>query len=313
LQSVRLETLTPLGWVGTAVTIGNFDGVHLGHQALIERVVSEARPPGGSVVLTFDPHPSRVLAPERAPGALTTTRQKEEIVASMRVDHLAVLPFTAEVAAWPPERFAGTVLARVLAARVVVVGEAFRFGHRQRGDVAVLRELGSGLGFSVVAIPPVLRGGSVVSSSRVREALAGGEVAEARARLGRPYFVDGEVVRGDGRGRAIGVPTANLRSENEVLPGRGVYAARLQIADEGPRDAVVNLGVRPTFGGTQPVLEAHVLDFEGDLYGARARLHFHARLREERRFPGRDELVAQIHEDVRAARAFLSGRRDEKV
>jgi riboflavin kinase/FMN adenylyltransferase len=314
MNRVRIEKLSPLGWPSPAVTVGNFDGVHRGHQALVSAAVARARETGGrAVVLTFDPHPARVLKPGRAPAALTTLAQKEEILGDLGVDLLAVLPFDASVAGLSPEAFARTVLHGVLGASDVVVGESFRFGHRRAGDARALLALGERLGFSVQALPPVLEGGSPVSSSRVRDELVRGDVGAARSLLGRPYFVDAAVVRGDGRGRAIGVPTANLEADNEILPAHGVYAARCRVPGGRWRVAVVNLGRRPTFGGGRVTLEAHLVDFEGDLYGARLRLEFHGRLRGELRFDGPQALVARIRQDVAEARALVSEAGGERV
>ena len=314
MQRVRLEDLGPRAWPTPVVTVGNFDGVHVGHRALVERTVSEARSAGGTaVVLTFDPHPARVLAPDRAPGALTTPAQKEELLGGLGVDRLVIVPFTPELAARSPEAFVADVLVGAVGARIVVVGESFRFGHRQAGDVKRLSALGAEMGFAVRALAPVLWDGSPVSSSRVREALKAGDVEAARALLGRSHFVDGLVVRGDGRGKGIGVPTANLEPENEVVPGGGVYAGRCRLPDGAERIAVVNVGQRPTFGGEGITVEAHLLDFEGDLYGAHVRLSFHERLRGERRFAGQEALVAQIRLDVERARTLVSAAGDEKV
>lgn len=304
MELVRLESLAPRGWPRPAVTVGNFDGVHLGHQALAAVAVRDAQAMGGlAVVLTFDPHPSRVLAPDRAPRALMTVEQKAEVLGALGVDRLAILPFTRELSLETPERFARLVLRETLGAAVVVVGAGFRFGHRRAGDVRALEACGQSMEFRVHAMEPVLHEGAPISSSRIREALARGDVEAARDQLGRPFRVDGTVVRGEGRGRGLGIPTANLRPENETLPGSGVYACRC-----GSRGAaaVVNIGRRPTFGEGATVLEAHLLDFEGDLYGTRLRVEFIAQLREERRFPGPEALVAQIREDIAAARAVLA-------
>jgi riboflavin kinase/FMN adenylyltransferase len=307
MQTVRLESLAPRGWPSVAVTIGNFDGVHRGHQVLVASCVEHARARGGTAaVLTLDPHPTRLLDPARAPAALTTLAQKEEILGTLGVDRLVVLPFTRELARRSAEEFAGSVLAGALGARRVVVGDGFRFGRRREGDAGALRRLGAGLGFEVVVVPPFLYEGSVVSSSRVREALASGAVAGARGLLGRAYFVDGRVVRGDGRGRLLGVPTANVETENEILPASGVYAGRCRLASGEWHPAVVNLGSRPTFGGGAMTLEAHLIDFDGDLYGSRVRLAFLDRLRDERRFAGPEALVAQIRDDVARARAVVA-------
>jgi riboflavin kinase/FMN adenylyltransferase len=314
MDRVRIERLVPLGWPSPAVTIGNFDGVHRGHQALVAAAMERARAGGGIVVvLTFDPHPARVVSPDRAPAALSTPAQKEELLAGLGVDRLAVLPFDASVAGLGPEAFAREVLVGALGARHVVVGKSFRFGRRREGDAGGLAVLGERLGFEVHSIPPVVVEGEPISSSRVRDALARGEVRAARSLLGRPYFVDATVVRGDGRGRTIGVPTANLEPENEVLPAPGVYAARCLVPGGRWSDAAVNLGYRPTFGPGPATLEAHLIDFEGDLYGARVRLEFHGRVRGEQRFDGAEALVARIRQDVAEARALLSAAGDERV
>jgi riboflavin kinase / FMN adenylyltransferase len=307
MRVIRLESFTPVGWRSPVVTVGNFDGVHRGHQALAAAAVEQARREGGTaVVLTFDPHPARVLAPERAPAALTTAEQKRELLSGLGIDALAVLPFDARLAAFTPGAFVLRVLRGALAARHVVVGEGFRFGQGQSGDAARLVQLGAANGFSVEAVASVTQDGEPVSSSRVREQLARGGVDAARALLGRSYFVDGTVVAGDQRGRTIGVPTANLQPENEIMPARGVYAACCRLAGGRWLPAVVNVGSRPTFGGGLLTVEAHLLDFEGDLYGSGLRVAFEQRLRDERRFDGREALVAQIREDVARARALLS-------
>jgi riboflavin kinase/FMN adenylyltransferase len=289
------------------VTIGNFDGVHRGHVALIDSAARWAEPEGGhTVVLTLDPHPARLLDPARAPATLTTLDQKGELLAALGVDAFVVLPFTAELARRPAEEFVRQVLVRALEARMVVVGEDFRFGHRRRGDVAALESLGAQLGFGVRAVAPVVHGGRPVSSSRVREALARGQVEEARLLLGRPFFIDGRVVEGERRGRTLGFPTANLETPNETLPQGGVYAARCRVPSGRWVPAVVNIGRRPTFGGGAVSVEAHLIDFDADLYGADLRTEFAERLREERRFEGPEPLVAQIHEDVSRARAAMA-------
>jgi riboflavin kinase/FMN adenylyltransferase len=307
MRQVRIETFRPLGLRAPAVTIGNFDGVHRGHRALVGETLARARAAGGeAVALTFDPHPARVLAPARVPAALTTLEQKAELLAELGLDVLAALPFTPEVAALSPEGFAGAVLAGALGAREVIVGEEFRFGRGRSGDAATLARLGGALGFSVGAVPPVMDGGRPVSSSRVREALAEGDVAHAAALLARPHFVDGMVVEGDRRGRTIGVPTANLDTDGAFLPARGVYAGRCRLPGGEVRLAVVNVGERPTFGGGAVTIEAHLLDYSGDLYGKRLRLSFAARLRAEQRFGSAEELVAQIRRDVDRARALVA-------
>jgi riboflavin kinase/FMN adenylyltransferase len=310
MEVVRLDSLEPRGWPAPALAVGNFDGVHRGHQALVALAMSDARAAGGtSVVLTFDPHPSRVLSPDRVPASLMTLDQKAEILAGLGVDRLAVLPFTVELSRHEPEDFAREVLQRALGARVVVVGSSFRFGRGRSGDLDTLRRLGDELGFRVHGLRPVISRGGPISSTRIREALLRGAVDAARDVLGRRFFVDGVVVRGEGRGRRIGIPTANLDVVNETVPGGGVYACWCRVIGEDmpPRPAAVNVGRRPTFGGGVMTVEAHLLDYEGDLYGRTLRVEFEERLREERKFPGAEALVAQIRSDIGEARRVLRG------
>jgi riboflavin kinase/FMN adenylyltransferase len=310
LQVIRLTSLGPQGWPPAAVAVGNFDGVHRGHQALVEAIVSAARESSGtSVVLTFDPHPARVLFPDREWASLLSFEQRAELLERLGVERLAVLPFDAKTAAKPPEAFASDVLKRALDARLVVVGRHFRFGRGRSGDATVLAELGRRLGFAVRALEPVLSDGEPVSSSRIRDALARGDTRAAARMLGRDYFLDGTVVRGVGRGRTLGVPTANLEPTNDIAPAKGVYASWCHFRDapETPAaPAVVNIGVRPTFEAeAATTVEAHLIGYQGDLYGRSLRLHFKDRLRGERRFPGAEELLEQIQDDVERARAVL--------
>jgi len=307
VELVRLDTLSSPCPAASAVTVGNFDGVHLGHQALVGEMVRWARSaPGAAVVLTFDPHPARVLSPRQAKRALMTLEQKAEALAALGVDRLVALAFTEQVAGLSAEDFARIVLRGSLAACRVVVGQDFRFGRGRTGDVFGLIGLGETLGFEVRAVGPVLEDGSPISSSRIRDVLALGEVSKAGSLLGRPFFVDGDVVQGDGRGRGLGFPTANVAVRNETLPLLGVYACRMRLGfGEVPRPAVANLGQRPTFGGGQTVLEVHVLDFAGDLYGREVRVEFVERLRAESTFAGKEELLAQIGADVHEARRIL--------
>ena len=307
MEIVRLAASGTLGWPAPAVAVGNFDGVHLGHQALIAETVAAARRQAGSaVVLTFDPHPSRVLAPDRAPSALMTVEQKAEMLGGLGVDRVAVLPFTVELAGESPRRFAAEVLSGTISARSVVVGTGFRFGHRRSGDLPALEAMGAELGFRVTGVAPLIHEGVPISSSRIREALARGDAVAARDMLGRAFFVDGTVTVGARRGRQLGFPTANIAPVNETLPGTGVYVVRCRRLDAaGTWAGVANVGRRPTFGGQELGLEAHLLDFDGDLYAARLRLEFLERLREERAFAGAAALVAQIRSDVAEARRVL--------
>lgn len=289
-----------------AVAIGNFDGVHRGHLELLARARAAAARLGGEVVaLTFDPHPAAVLAPERAPRLLTTTARKLELLAAAGADAAVVEPFDRELAALEPRAFAARVLSGALGARHVVVGYDFRFGHGRAGSTDTLRELGGELGFSVEVVEPVAVDGEVASSSRIRALVEAGDLAGARALLGRDPEVEGVVVRGAGRGRGIGIPTANLALDAGVAPPLGIYAAWVELAGERHAGAA-SVGTNPTFDDSGRVsLEVHILDFDRDCYGARARLAFVDRLRGELRFPGAAELVEQIRRDIADTRRIL--------
>jgi len=292
--------------------IGNFDGVHLGHRAVLETCSAEARALGlASVALTFDPHPSVVLGRGALP-VLTPLERKLELLGRACPGLTVVVePFTRALAGLSPAAFAERMLAGSLGARIVVVGKNFRFGLGRSGDLGTLEELGRTLGFEARA--ETLRGDTdgVYSSSRVRAALAAGELTTAERLLGRPHALSGMVVRGAGRGRTIGVPTANLADVPEALPPYGVYACVVDRLDASGARAlargVLNIGERPTVGAGFSV-EVHLFDFEGDLYEQRLRLHLCARLREERCFDGVDALRAQIERDMAAARTALSER-----
>ncbi len=297
----------PRGAIGT---IGNYDGIHRGQQAILERVVDCARASGAaSAVVTFDPHPLKVLQPESAPPALTTSAQKRRLLAALGVEHLLVVRFTPEVAGTPAERFVSEFLAGRLALGAVFVGRRFAFGRGREGDLGLLERVGRAAGLEAVGVDEVLEDGSPISSTRVRREVAAGRVEEAGKLLGRPFAVEGAVVRGDGRGREIGWPTANMKTANELLPGDGVYATRIRVGARGEtRPAVTNVGVRPTVGeGAARVVETHVLGFEGDLYGEEVEVLFERRLREERRFPSLADLSEQIGRDVETAREYFAG------
>ncbi len=292
---------------GAAVAVGVFDGVHRGHQAVLAGLRERAAELAGLpvTVLTFDRHPLEVVAPDRAPRLLTSPERKVELLGELGVDTVAVLTFDERARGLTPEEFAADVLVGGLGASLVAVGADFRFGKDRSGDVEELRDLGLGLGYYVEEVG-LLGDGAPVSSTRIRAAVASGEVEAAARDLGRPFELGGEVVEGDRRGVQIGFPTANLDvAPHLLIPGRGVYAAWADVGAE-THPAVVNVGVRPTFGGEREVVEAHLMDFDRDLYGARLELRFVTRLRDERRFEGVDELSAQIARDVEAGRAALA-------
>ncbi len=293
----------------TAVTIGVFDGVHRGHQALLARVAEEAAARGlvpGAI--TFDRHPTAVVRPESSrPRLLSTLSQRVALLREHGMEFVLVLPFTLKLSRMAAEEFAVKVLLEAVSARVIVVGSNFRFGHRAAGDARLIAELARPRGVDVVAVPLDGDHGDAVSSTRVRTALAEGDVETTARLLGRPYAVEGLVVRGAERGRLLGMPTANLRVPARLaLPGKGVYAGHLQVAGEPrPLPAVSNVGVSPQFGGNELRVETHVLEFGGDLYGKRVRVTFEHRLRDETVFPDVEALVNQMRDDVALARRLL--------
>ena len=297
---------------GSAVTVGAFDGVHRGHQALIGEVRRLADELGAaSVVTTFDRHPASVVRPDSAPRLLTNLTQKLELLGETGVDYAYVLHFDEERSLEDPRQFVQEVIVDALQARVVVVGEDFHFGHRRRGDVSLLSEVGAAEGFKVIGmghveIPDV---DGPVSSSAVREAISAGDVTRAAHLLGHPYQVHGVVEHGDGRGRTIGFPTANVAVPGDVmLPADGVYAGWYQRPDGQVWRAAISVGRRPTFYLEQGtlLLEAHLLDFEGDLYGEQARVTIETWLRPQERYESVDDLVAQLRHDVDDTRKLTS-------
>jgi riboflavin kinase/FMN adenylyltransferase len=295
----------PRGGVGT---IGNFDGVHLGHRKILETAVARARETGReSFAITFEPHPMAVLRPDRAPRRIQTLRQKEEAIEAIGVDALLVIPFTRDFSLTEPEDFVRALLRDRLGAAELFLGAHFAFGRGKRGDLALLRRLGAECAFAVESVAEVLYEGEPISSTRIRRALERGAVAEARAMLGREYELDGLVARGDRVGHRIGVPTINLEPENELPPADGVYVTEIEIRSFGRRfGSVTNIGRRPTvYEATATTIETHVLDFSADVYGERVRLFFVDRLRDERKFPSIDDLKAQIQRDIEDARRYL--------
>ncbi len=292
---------------GSVVVPGNHDGVHAGHQALLARARVLAGERLEVVALTFDPHPMATVAPERAPVPLTTIARRTELLRAAGADRVDVARFDAAYASQSADAWITNELAGRLGARAVVVGVDFRFGKGRDGDLAGLREMGARRGIDVEALGEVMLAGTSerVSSTAVRTAVAAGDVAHAALLLTRPHSVDGTVVEGDKRGRAIGFPTANLVADPVLLPRDGVYAVRARTSEGRWVEGVANLGTRPTFAAGRS-LEAHLFDFAGDLYGARLRLAFVARIRDEQKFEGVDALVAQIRRDVDRARAALA-------
>jgi len=298
---------------GGAMAIGNFDGVHLGHQALFAAVRRDAH--GPAAALTFEPHPARLLAPQYAPPLICARPRKRELIAACGISDLIEQPFDKEFASTLPERFVEKIAATGIAE--VVVGHDFTYGKARAGTVATLRESLARRGLRLHEVAPVTVNGLVCSSTKVREFVLEGRVDAAEMILGRPFDLDGEVVQGAGRGRKLGWPTANIRTTNELLPAVGVYAVRARLLPGGAAiGGAANLGLNPTFrpqvalagaAGQPPLsLEVHLLDFSEDIYGKRMRVEFIRRLREERRFPNVESLKAQITQDVMQARELLS-------
>lgn len=291
----------------TAVAIGNFDGVHLGHAALLRQLVTTAAARGLTpTVLTFEPHPREFFSPATAPARLSTLREKLELLAEQGVAQTMVCPFNHRFAALGAEDFVSVVLRDALRARYVVIGDDFRFGRGRDGDFALLQAMGGASGFEVAAMGSVLRSGGRVSSSAVRAALSAGDLSLAAALLGRPYSMDGQVVRGQQLGRQIGFATANLRIKHNPLPLCGVFAVEVTGLGGEPLPGVANLGLRPTVGGTRPLLEVHLFDFSRDIYGAHIAVRFLKKLRDEQRFADFSALKAQIALDAAAARDFFA-------
>jgi riboflavin kinase/FMN adenylyltransferase len=289
---------------GVAVALGNFDGVHVGHQEVLRRAVEEGKQRGVAVVAaTFRPHPRAVLGTGEAPGLLTSSGLKREVLEGYGVDEVVEITFDLELSRKSPEEFVRDVLVGELGARVVVVGENFRFGYRASGDFRRLRRLMREAGGDAVAVE--VRGTGAeggISSSRIRELVSEGDVTEAARLLGRPYVLRGEVVVGDRRGRTIGFPTANVVPDAEaVVPARGVYAGFVIVGEE-KYAACTNVGVAPTFGRAESRIEAYLMDFQGDLYGRIVDVGFVRRIRGEKKFSGVDELKAQIQHDIEEAR-----------
>jgi riboflavin kinase/FMN adenylyltransferase len=320
MQRWRGYDAVPGGWGRSVVTIGVFDGVHRGHQAIIGHTVKRARDLGlQSVVVTFDPHPAEVVRPGSHPAVLTEAVRKAELIEQLGVDALCVLPFTQDFSRLSPEAFVHDVLVEHLHAAVVVEGANFRFGHRAAGDLPLLERLGRTFGFSVEDAPLVADDDTGFSSTYIRACVDAGDVRAAAVALGRPHRLAGVVVRGDQRGRELGFPTANLMCHRyAAVPADGVYAAWLVRGGDGRATAgpvtggrphalpaSVSIGTNPTFSGRERRVEAYVLDFAGDLYGERVSLDFVAHLREQRRYDGIEPLVAQIRDDVEQTRVQL--------
>ena len=305
---------------GTVVTVGNFDGVHLGHQKILRDVVARAAATAGRgntgevgeaqkqllpAVLTFYPHPARVLRPQQAPSLLETLPQRLADFAALGISAALVLQFDAVLAQASAEDFVREYLVDTMRARAVLVGASFRFGHKQLGDVELLKELGRRWGFEVVIVTPVIDGGDVVSSTAIREAVRGGRVEDARRMLARPFALAGEIRTGTGLGRKLVVPTLNLATEQETLPKTGVYVTET-VLPGGTYRSVTNVGVRPTFDGTCLVIESHLFDFAEALTAGAMKVRFLQRLRDEQKFSGPEALRQQVLKDLERAKSIFA-------
>ncbi|HEY2546449.1 MAG TPA: bifunctional riboflavin kinase/FAD synthetase [Candidatus Acidoferrum sp.] len=316
-QAAALEIFsTPLAWSirygksrsGSTLAIGNFDGIHLGHQSILRAAVACAHDCNAiATTLTFDPLPQKVLRPDTAPLRITSTEQRLNCFAALGMNAAVVIPFTHELAKLSPQEFVDEILVQDLQVRAVFVGENFRFGHKQAGNALLLAELGAQRGFDVVILPPVIYKGEIVSSTIIRREIAEGDVAHAARLLGRPFVLSGKVVSGTGTGRRFTFPTLNLAAEQELLPAKGVYVTRTRFdGDARTRRSVTNIGVRPTFNGSTLSVETHLLEMPGEIAPARIEVHFWKRIREEKKFSGPEELRAQIARDIKAANNFFT-------
>lgn len=294
---------------GCVATIGNFDGVHLGHRAVIERLAAAGKRLNLPVcVVLFEPQPREYFDPINAPPRLMRLREKVDRLSELPVDHTLILRFNQALANQSPETFIESILIRALGVRYLVIGDDFRFGRRRAGDFGLLMAHGARAGFEVADTPSVLIEGERVSSTLIREALLDGDLDRAARLLGKPYEVCGRVIHGEKRGREIGFPTANLLMQRKNTPVHGVFAVTMRGLTAKPLSGVANVGTRPTVNGDPtPLLETHLLDFSGDLYGKRVEVEFHRKLRDERRFNGLDQLRAQIELDIMAARGYFAG------
>jgi riboflavin kinase/FMN adenylyltransferase len=295
---------------GCVATIGNFDGVHLGHQSVLGQVADRAAALNlPTVVVIFEPQPREFFSPDDAPARLTPLREKLQALRRFSVDRVLCIPFTSRFAAMSAQQFIARVLLEGLAVRYLVVGDDFRFGSRRQGDYAMLEAAGGQHGFQVARMHTFHVDGARVSSTGVREALAAGDLSRAEKFLGRPYRMAGRVVHGDARGRLLGFPTANVHLHRKRVPLRGVFAVDVFGLDQAPLPAVVNLGTRPTVDGIKTLLEVHLLDFAQNIYGRHLQVDFLYKLRDEQRFAGLDALTAQITRDVAAARDYFAALR----
>lgn len=307
LKIIRGLHNLPTSPPGCVATIGNFDGVHLGHQAVLAQLAAKGDVLGlPAVVITFEPQPFEYFVPERAPARLTRFREKVELLRAYSIQQLCVLRFNRALAGMQAEAFIERLLVQGLNVRYLVVGDDFRFGRERRGDFALLQQAGRRHGFQVVNMHTFAVDHERVSSTRIREALLAGDLERAEMLLGRPYRMSGRVAHGDKRGRKMGFPTANIHLHRCKIPLNGVYAVQLFGIDEEPVNGVANIGLRPTVGGDKALLEVHLFDFDRDIYGAHVQVFFLHKIRDERRFDDFEALSAQIGQDCEQARRYFA-------
>ena len=294
-------------FTGSIITLGNFDGLHLGHQELIRQIVLRAEETGSlSMVVTFRPHPLKILAPEKCPPLISIYEEKIRLIEELGIDVLVKIPFTLDFSSMEPRDFVKDVLVDLLGAKEIFVGYNYRFGKNRKGDIRMLRELGKELDFLVREIEQVSLASEVISSTLIRRLLQKGEVEHAAKLLGREYALSGIVLKGDGRGRGLGFPTANIAPRHAIIPSNGVYAVKLFVRDKY-YDGIVNIGMRPTFAANSLAIEVHIFDFDEDLYGEEVTLYFIRKIRKEKKFQNAEALITQIKEDIGTAREILTG------
>jgi len=304
---MRLLRHIPVFPHGCAVTIGNFDGVHRGHAALLQKLAADAKKLNLPVVVViFEPQPREFLSPAQAPVRLTSLQDKLQLLKQQPIDYVLCLRFNQVLANYTAEDFVRLILVEKLRMKYILIGDDFRFGKQRQGDFFLLQTMGQALGFTATAMHTVQEGDQRISSTTIRDVLAQGDLTKAVHRLGHPYFVSGKVRRGAGRGKQWGFPTANIRVPARGLPIHGVFTVLVSNHQLHRHPAVANIGTRPTVDGTQTVLEVLLLDFDGDLYGQRLHIEFLRKLRDEQRFTTPEQLIAQIHQDVLTARQFFA-------
>ncbi|MBI5640157.1 MAG: bifunctional riboflavin kinase/FAD synthetase [Nitrospirae bacterium] len=289
------------------ITLGNFDGLHLGHQELIKMIISRARETDGtSLVVTFRPHPLKILAPEKCPPLISIYEEKIRLFERLGIDVLVKIPFNVDFSTMPPRDFVKNILCDMLGAKEIYVGYNYRFGKGREGNIQMLKKLGEELGFTVREVEQISIGSEVISSTKIRQLLKDGEVEHASRLLGRSYAITGIVVRGDGRGKGLGFPTANIVPKHMIIPANGVYAVRLFVRDR-LYDGIANIGLRPTFSKETLTVEVNIFNFNEDIYSEEVSLFFISRIREEKKFHGAGELVRQIEKDLIKAKEILAG------